>query len=98
LFSDISCSLQKQSLCFSTPDFAEGCDIEHISSAGVRSGGGRNMRIMEGGKMKEIWHSVSGGGLRDAAPGSYGTPVRDLPHISITNSIELNTNREATRC
>jgi hypothetical protein len=42
------------------------------------------MRIMEGGKMKEIWHSVSGDGLRDGARGSYGTPVRDLRHISIT--------------
>jgi hypothetical protein len=54
LLNGFSCPLQKQSLCFGTPDFAEGCDIEHISSAGVRSGGGRNMRIMEGGKMKEI--------------------------------------------
>jgi hypothetical protein len=54
------------------------------------------MRIMEGGEMKEICHSVSGEDLRDAAPATYGTPVRDPSRVSIKKTVALSPQANYT--
>jgi hypothetical protein len=54
---------------------------EHISSAGVRSG--EREKYEDNGGWKDE-RDIAQCFWRPPAPGSYGTPVRDMSHMSIT--------------